>query len=263
MRFLKWVLVGCFAAATLVAQADYELTLTFVNGAQRTVDELVVQAGKVILAKENLQVPFAQIKTADFSFEEPLTTGECEVFLRRGAYDEMANRVDAFLEPVKHGLSLSGNLDVYIQYQMRACFWAGKYDEAQELARILQTKKSSYAPLAGLYEVLMMLEQDKPVAEVSAAFEKISNPQEISGAMSEYIRGRLAMEARNYEEALQHFSNVLVYHSRDPEWLPAATFYEARVYKKTGYLESASNVAEELKIAYPDSYWGGRADELK
>ena len=262
MRFLKIILIGCFTAVTLVAQAEYEVSITFTNGSQRTVGELVVQGGKVILAKDNLQVPFDQIKAADFTFEEPLPAEECEVFLRRGAYDEMVDRVGSFLEPVKQGLGISGNLDVYIQYQMRACFWANKYDEAQALALILQSKQSVYAPLAGLYEVLMLLEQEKPVATVSAAFDKISNPQDISAAMTEYIRGRLAIEARNHDEALQHFSNVLVYHSRDPEWGPAATLYEGKVYKRTGFLETASNIAEELEIAYPDSYWSGRSDEL-
>lgn len=262
MRFLKTVLIGGILVAAFAAQAAYEVTLTFVNGAQRTVSELVVQGSKVILAKENLQVPFDQIQAAEFSFEEPLTDEECRGFLKRGEYTAMVDRLSAFLEPVKQGLGLPGNLDLYIQYKMRACFWVEQYDEAQAMAQILQTKNSSYAPLAGLYEVLISLEQEASVEQVRDAFDNVPNAKEISGAMSEYIRGRLAMEDRDYDEALQRFSNVLVYYPRDPEWVPAATFYEGMVYKKTGYLKSASNVAEELEIAYPDSDWSGRADEL-
>lgn len=262
MKFVKTILIGCVTAVTLVAQAEYEVTITFANGSQRTVGELVVQNGKVVLAKENLQVPFNQLKELNFTFEEPLTAEECEIFIKRGAYDEMLARVDAFLEPVKNGLSLPGNLDLYIQYKMRASFWLEKYDEAQASAQMLQSKNSSYASLAGLYEVLMLLEQERSVDETKAAFDKISNPQDISGVMTEYICGRLALAAYEYDEALQYFSNVLVYHSRDPEWVPAATFYEGKLYKRTGLLESASNIAEELEVAYPDSYWSGRADEL-
>ena len=81
--------------------------------------------------------------------------------------------------------------------------------------------------------------------------------------MAEFVRGRIAIAEKKYPEALQHFSNVIVFHSRDPEWMPAATFYEGVVYKKTGYLTAASNIVEELKLAYPDTVWSRRAAELK
>lgn len=263
MRFLKTTLTGLFLVATLCVQAAYEVEITFANGAKRVVDELVVQSGKVILSKENLSVPFEQIQSANFTFDEPLTTNECDVFLKRGAYGEMVNRLNLFLEPVKQGLTVPGDIDVYVKYKMRACFWAEKFDEAQAMANILLSKKSPFSPVAGLYKVLIMMEQEQPSDEVRAAFEQIQNPDSISGAIAEYIRGRLAVGERQYEPALKHFANVLVFYGRDPEWVPAATLQEGLVYKKTGYLESASNVAEELKIAYPDSYWGRRADELK
>jgi tetratricopeptide (TPR) repeat protein len=147
-------------------------------------------------------------------------------------------------------------------YKIRACFWEKKFDDASRLIQLLQSKQSSYAPVAGLYDVLIMMEERTPVAEVSAEFDQIKNPEQISSVMSEYILGRMAIEAREYETALKHFSKILVFNSRDPEWVPAATFQEGLIYKKTGYLEAASNVASELRIGYPDSFWGRRADDL-
>lgn len=262
MRFFRTFFVTVFGSV-LIAQAAYEVEITFQNGARRTVDNLVVQAGKVVLAKENLSVPFDQIKSANFTFEEPLTEEACNGFLKRGDYQALVTRLNEFLAPVNQGLALPGNLDMYVQYKMRACFWTKQYSEALASADILEKNNSGYAPLAGLYRVLIMMEQGKSDDAVAQAFSDIRNPEKISGAITEYIGGRLAMDKRQYESALQHFSNVLVFYDRDPEWVPAATFQEGLVYKKTGYLESAANIVKEFKIAYPEGYWSIRADELK
>lgn len=263
MRFLKTTIFSLFLLTVVCAQAAYQVEITFVNGAKRVVEELVVQSGKVILAQENLSVPFEQIQSVNFTFEGSLTADECDELLKRAAYGELMSRVTDLLNSVEQGWALPGNIDQYLQYKMRAGFLAGKLDEVQSVIRILQSKNSSYAPLAGLYNVLIMLEKDQPSEAVSAALQATQNPDKISGAIAEYIRGRLAMSSRQYEPALQHFSNVLVFYSRDPEWVPAATFQEALVYKKTGYLESAANIVKELEIAYPNGYWGRRAVELK
>lgn len=260
--------MSLFAVAALgAAAADYQVKLTFANGVLRTVDELVIQGQKVILAKENLQVPFDQIKEAEFTFEaeedeELLTPAQCEVLLKRATYDELAETVGAFLKPVEQALALPGNLDIYIQYKMRACFWTEQYNEVRTLARILQSRQSDYASLAGLYEVLVMIEEEQPPEQVRAQLEQLENPQDISGAITEYIYGRLALEDLKYEEALQHFSRVLVYYRRDPEWVPAAAFHEATVYKWGGDYDAMSDIRKELKLAYPESYWSERAAEL-
>lgn len=268
MKILRNTLIGLFAVAALGAAATgYQVQLTFVNGVQRTVSELVIQGDRVILAQESLQVPFDQIKSAEFTFEAEkdeviLSLAQCEVLLKQAAYDELAEKVGAFLAPVEQALALPGNLDEYIQYKMRACFWTKQYDEMRRLAQLLQAKKSDYAPLAALYEVLVMIENGQPPAKVLEEFEKIGNAQDTSAAMTEYIYGRLALEDLQYEQALQRFSKVLVYYRRDPEWVPAATFQEGTVYKWGGDFDAMSDVRKELKLAYPDSYWSERAAEL-
>ncbi len=263
MKSVKTSLVVFFLAAVFSSVAEYQVELTFDNGAVRSVDNLVIESGKVILAQENLQVPFSQIRSANFTFDQPLSADACEVFLKRGAYREMIDKLNSFLMPVSQALPIPGNLDLYVQYKMRACFWAKNYADASAAARLLQDKNSSYAPLAALYQVLILLEQDASAETVAQALSKISDPRQISAPIAEFIAGRMAMDKRAYDVALQHFANILVFHGRDPEWAPAAAFYEGVVYKRTGYLESASNIADELRIAYPDADWGRRADELK
>lgn len=260
MKILRNSIIGCCLCASFWAHAAYKVELTFSNGATRTTDQLVVEEGAVVLAKENLKVPVAQVKQAVFSMDEMLDESECALLLKRGAYEELVARIDNFLEPVKHGLELKSNLDVYIQYKMRALFWLARYDEALSAGQTLEIKQSDYAPLAAAYIALVQLEQGESAAKVTAACVQLGT--EFSG-VREYVRGRLAMNMRMYEVALQHFSNVLVFNEREQEWVAPATFYEGLIYKKTGFLEQASSVASELRIAYPDGYWGVRADELE
>ncbi len=113
-----------------------------------------------------------------------------------------------------------------------------------------------------LEAVLALIDKNQP-AEASRIFSALKNPDVPSPAMAEFVRGRIALAEKKYPVALQHFSNVIVFHSRDPEWMPAATFYEGVVYKRTGYLTAASNIIEELKLAYPGTVWSRRAVELK
>ena len=113
-----------------------------------------------------------------------------------------------------------------------------------------------------LKAVLALIDQDKPAA-AARAFAAVKAPDMHTPALAEFVRGRVAFADKKYPEALQHFSNVIVFYSRDPEWMPAATFYEGLVYKKTGYLTAASNISEELELAYPDTVWSRRATELK
>ena len=112
-------------------------------------------------------------------------------------------------------------------------------------------------------ETILTLIDGNQLPEASRAFAALRNPDALAPALAEFVRGRITLAEKKYPEALKHFSNVIVFHSRDPEWMPAATFYEGMVYKKTGYLEAASNIIEELKLAYPDTVWSRRAVELK
>lgn len=113
-----------------------------------------------------------------------------------------------------------------------------------------------------LKAVLTLIDEGQ-TAKAASAFAGLNIPDATSPAMAEFVRGRLALAGKKYPQALQHFSNVIVFHSRDPEWMPAATFYEGVVYKRTGYLTAASNIVEELEMAYPNTVWSARAAELK
>jgi TolA-binding protein len=261
MNFMRKILAGLILSAGFCAQAAFQVEITFNNGAIRTLSNVSVESGRVILPGENMAVPLSQVQNARFSFES-LSIEDCKDLFKRAAYSELTGRTGAVLAEAGSAVELPGNMDVYLNYNLRSSFWTGQLDEAQRTIETLQSKNSPLAPLAGLYHVLILMEQDQ-FDQAAAAFSQIQSPDDVSAPMSEYIRGRLAMNIREYETALQHFSNILARYSRDPEWVPAATFSEGRIYKRTGYLEAASNVVDELTVAYPDAWWGRQAGELK
>jgi hypothetical protein len=259
MKRIKTVLSLFLAVATVAGAAKIEVTFT--NGAARTLSGLVVRDGTLVLAGENLSVPLSGVKTAVFSFDD-LSPEACDKFLNASDYETAVRVLSGALGPVKDGWIFPGNIDTYLGCEVRACFWTGRFGELRSVAAVLQAKKSSFVPLTGLYQVLSLIEEGQ-AKEAVGLFQQIKDPEKISVPMTEYIKARLAVSEQDYNKALQHLASIVVFHSRDPEWMPAATFLEGMIYKRTGHADAAVNLVEELKRAYPETYWGVRAEELK
>jgi tetratricopeptide (TPR) repeat protein len=259
MKRIKTVLSFCLAVATVAGAAKIEVTFT--NGAARTLSALVVRDGTLVLTGENLAVPLASVKTATFSFDN-LSPETCDKLLNASDYEAAVRVLSNALEPVKGGWIFPGNIDLYLGHTVRANFWTGRFGELRNAATALQTKKSSFVPLAELYQILSLIEEGQ-AKEAEALFRQIKDPEKISAPMTEYIQAKLAVSEQDYNKALQHLARVVVFHSRDPEWMPAAAFLEGTIYKKTGRADAAAHIVEELKRAYPETYWGVRAEDLK
>lgn len=259
MKRIKTVFSAVLAVAAAAAAAKVDVKFT--NGASRSLPEAVIRNGTLVLAQENLAIPLADVQNADFSFEA-LSQSGCEDLFNSGDYETAFRKLNEVLESVKDGWMLPGNIDFYLEYKIRVCFWTGRYDEMRKTASVLQAKKNPFISLFSLYEILVLIEEGQ-VQNAAGLFAQIRDPEKISVPMSEYIKARLAVSGQDYRKALQHLAAVIVFHSRDPEWLPAATFLEGTVYKKTEHADAAANIAEELRRAYPGTYWGLRAEELK
>ena len=255
------ILIITALLATPIVQAANTATLRFQNGAVRTLSDLTVQDGKIALPDDQISVAVSTIANIDVEFET-LSVEQCESRFAAAEFNELAAQMDAALAPLKPFEAIPGNLDAFFHWQMRARFWAGQYDSVLRRAELLKTQESPFAAEAALYAVLAMIEEGQ-MADAATAFATLKNLEAALPTMTQFIRGRLAMAEKKYPEALQFFSNGVVFHSRDSEWMPASTFYEGMVYKRTGYLVAALNIAEELELAWPDTVWSRRAMELK
>jgi len=243
------------------AVAAYKATVTSTAGGSWTTVKLVIQDQTLLLKGGKIQVPFQQVQSVNYSFIG-FPPEKCTELLQNGEFEALESGLSEIMAPVLKLPAFQGNLDEYLLWLIRARFWAGKYDTIPGLITGLRNLRSPLTKEAGLYHILTILEQGK-TEEAATLFQTLEKKEKLSAtAMPEYIRGRLSFSAKKYKTALKYFSNVVVFHSRDLEWMPAATFYEGMVYKKTGYLVAAGHVADELKMVYPDTYWSRRASEL-
>ena len=109
---------------------------------------------------------------------------------------------------------------------------------------------------------MMLLDQGKP-EDAGKVFSAIGNPDEISEAGSEYIRGKIALGGGDPRKAMQHTARIIAFHSRDPEWMAPATVLEARIYQRLGHHNKAAAVANELIIAYPGTQWSELGTQIQ
>ncbi len=258
-RINFWTGIAVFSA--LLVCAEDVATIRFQDGMVKKLNSFTIQDGKIVLPNDQISVAVSTIANFNMAFDA-ISIKQCNALYNTGEFEKLAKLLDAALTPLKPFESVPGNLDSFIHWQLRANFWTKKYNNVRRRADLLKTRKSPFATEAALYAVLSLIEEKK-TAEATTTFAAIQKPEAVSPAMTEVIRGRLAMVEKKYPEALQHFANGVVHHSRDAEWLPTATFYEGVIYKRTGYLEAAMNIAEELELAYPDTVWSRRAAELK
>ena len=242
------------------AQADMKAHITYDRGVSAVVENPSVIDNAVILPRGAL--PFRRISRVDFDFGDGLTMQKCETLFKEGAFDRLEKPLTAALKQADPFVNLPGNLDVYLTWQMKVQFWNGRYAEMNRTADLLRQRNASPAGLTGMYTALALIEQKRD-AEAAQVFAAVDNAEAVSAPMALFVRARLAMAKREYRQALQHLARIVVSYDRDPEWMPAATFYEGLIDKRTGCLEAAGSVAKELIEKYPDGYWSRRAAELK
>jgi hypothetical protein len=242
------------------AAADIKAAIVYDRGASAEVVNPVARENAVMLQQGSL--PFSRITRIDFDFGPDLTLEKCAEQFKAGLFNELSKKITPVLEKTAPFAVLPGNLEEFLILQMKVQFWTGQYSEAAATAEVLKRRASPSAGLGALYAVLVLIEQGR-TADAEAAFKAIGHPESVSAPMDLFIRARLAMAAREYRGSLQLLARIVAGHSRDPEWMPAATFYEGVSYKRTGYLEAAGNVSKELTEKYPGGYWSRRAEELK
>ncbi len=249
-----------FGLPSLHAQADMKARITYDKGVSVNVENPVARDNAVVLPQGVL--PFSRISRIDFEFGDGLTAEKCGILFKSGAIDSLEKLLTAALKQADPFMNLPGNLDVYLTWQMKVQFWNGRYAEMNKTVDLLRKRNAPSSGLTGMYTTLAMAEQNRndDAAKIFAAVDKADA---ISEPMALFVRARLAMTKREYRQALQYLARVVILHDKDTEWVPAATLYEGLVYKRTGYLEAAGNVAKELVERYPDGYWTRRAEELK
>ncbi len=82
---------------------------------------------------------------------------------------------------------------------------------------------------------------------------------DVTGAVGEFVRARIALDAGDSEKALHHLSRLQAFYYREVDWLPPALYYEALICEKNGTPETGVSALQELLALYPESLWGRKA----
>jgi hypothetical protein len=260
MKLVATILLA--ATTVLAAQAQYAAKITVNSGNSFVVKQLDIRGGRLYAEGGQASTSVSTIKDLEFRFAG-IDLRLCESMFRSGDRKALESLLDQYVAPVVQYSDLPGNLGDYLVWRLRVQYWNGNTAAVGRSINALRTAADpAHSDEASLYFVLQLLDKGQ-LDDAKAVFNSVSDPSGLSVPMSEYIRGRFAVETGDYRQAMQHVSKILAFHNRDAEWMPPATALEARVYKETGQMAKAETVANELMIAYPGSRWSRLGEKIK
>ena len=249
-------------ALCAAAHAQYAARVTVASGNAFVVQNLDIRGDRLYHGDGESSTGVSMIKNVEFRFSG-VGLPMCERMFRLGDRKALESLLEENVGPVARFAYLPGNLGDYLGWLLRVQYWNGNLEGARKtVGQLRQTNNPRFVELASLYFSLVLLDQGQP-EDARAVFGSVENPDGISKPMAEYIRGRFALEDREYRKAMRHAAQIVAFHSRDAEWMPPATALEAEIYLQTGQWGKARTVAEELMLAYPGTSWEKQGETIK
>lgn len=261
-KFAIVMLVLACSAGTLFAQTQYAAKVTVNSGNSFVVKKLNIQGDRLYPETGNSFTSLTMIKRIEFRFSG-ISLKLCDSMFRTGDRKSLEGLIEQNVGPLAQYSNLPTNLGDYLVWWLKAQYWNGNAAGfGKTIGYIRQTGNQEHMDVASMYFVMLLLDQGK-VDNAKTVFSSIGNPEEISIPMTEYIRGKIAMESGELREAMQHVARIIAFHGRHEEWMPPATVLEARIYQQLGQPQKAEAVASELIIAYPNSRWSKLGETIK
>lgn len=254
MRTVKYILLGLLVCGAVSAKVKVALQ----NNEAHDTDALIVKDGRILLSAANLQVPLAQVASAEFVFEG-FSLEQCRALFDQGDHAGIIRRLAGEKSSLLAASSLKGNASDWLRLFFRAQFHSGDYAAARSTAQALRTAGGPLAIETAPYEILTLIEENR-IAEAKKVFEAL---KPADSAAAEFIRARLSVAGGDDKAALQYLARLQAFYYREAEWLPPAVFLAGQIYKKDGQIGAAAYAAEELTRSWPESIWSRRAAELK
>ena len=250
------------SAGSLFAQTQYAAKITVNSGNSFVVHQLNVKGERLYQEAGGSSTALSMIRKIEFHFSG-ISLNMCDSMFRMGDRKSLEGLLEQNIGPLAQYSNLPTNLGDYLIWWLKAQYWNGNVaGVGQTIGYIRQADDSVLIDEASMYFAMLLLDQGQ-VDNARTIFSSVGNPEEISIPMTEYIRGKFALESGELREAMQHVARIIAFHSRDEEWLPPATVLEARIYQRIGHPQKAVAVAGELIIAYPNSRWSKLGETIK
>ena len=261
-KFSMLVLVLASSAGSLFAQTQYAAKVTVNSGNSFVVKQLNVKGERLYQETGGSSTSLSMIQMIEFRFSG-ISLKMCDSMFQTGDRKSLEGLIEQNVGPLAQYSNLPTNLGAYLIWWLRAQYWNGNAaGVGTTVGYIRQTEEPILIDEASMYFTMLLLDQGK-VDNARTVFSSVGSPEEISVPMTEYIRGKFALESGELREAMQHVARIIAFHSRDEEWLPPATVLEARIYQRLGHPQKAEAVANELIIAYPNSRWSKLGETIK
>lgn len=259
LKMAVWAATGMFCWS---AQAQYAAKVTVNSGNSFVVNALNIQGDRLVSGTGGASTSIAMIKSIEFRFSG-LGLGMCETMFRTGDRKALENLLGQHIGSVEKYSYLPTNLGEYLVWQARVQYWNDNRAGFNRTAALVRESSSQQQiDVINLYAAVLLLDQGQ-LTEAKAVFAGVEDPGSVSVVLNEYILGKIALGDGRLRDAMQHVASIIAFHSRNTEWMPAATVLEARIYQQSGRPEKAAAVANELLIAYPGSRWSQLGEEIK
>ncbi len=262
MKLKSALLIVSVGAVSLVSAQQYAAQVTVQSGNSFVVKHLNIEGKRLYSDDRKVSTSTDMIKDLEFRFTG-FDLGICQRMFFAGDYAALEELMDRYVMPVTQYVNIPGNLGKYLIWMLRTQYWTENRAGMLRTIQLLeQTNTPDYMDAANLYLCLQMLDSGK-ADEAKVLFEKVETPDRLSAAMAGYLRGRFALAAGDYREAMRHVAEVIAFHGRDPEWMAPTTALEAQIYQFAGQPAKAALVAEELVLAYPGSRWSDLGKQIQ
>ena len=262
MRWIASILLVIGFAGAACGQSGYAAKVTVKSGNSFVVKKLEIKGDRLLTGTGQSSASLQMVKSIEFRFAGiglPL----CEKMFNTGDRKALAGLLEQYVSPVAQYSYLPTNLGGYLEWLLRAQYWNGNTAGAgRTIGHLRKTGAQEQIDFASFYFTLLLLDQGK-TDDAEKVFSSIGNPETISEAGAEFIRGKFALEKGDPRQAMQHVARIIAFHSRDPEWMTPATVLEARIYQKLGHQAKAAVVADELVLAYPGTQWSRLGEEIQ
>jgi hypothetical protein len=264
-------LIICLVAVGLLPSVSWgEMTsrIFFKDGRAPGNYELISRARSEIKAKSlesmrEMPINVSAIKKLQFQFDySPATVDK----LNGGAdYKEIAALLWKDLRPTFDYFDLPCEGLENLSLMVTALYWAGEYDKITEVDR--EESRLNNKPLRqtiDLYKLLTIISQRRLlVAEDELKKIEKEQPALLKTAPYVYAQAELQLSEQKALAAQKTIARLIVDYPKDFEWMPPALLLSARTYYALGNLDVASQILEELRLAYPMKHWTALAVELQ
>lgn len=262
MRLTPSILLVLGLAFSAAAQTQYAAKVTVNSGNSFVVKKLNIKGDRLYTEDGQSYSSLSMISRIEFRFSG-VSLPLCEKMFNTGDRKSLEGLLEQYVVPVAQYSHLPTNLGGYLEWLLRAQYWNRNFAGAGKTIGFLRkTGVQEDLDVASFYFTLMLLDQGK-AADAKKVFASIADPESVSEAGSEFVKGKFALVDGNPRQAMQHVARIIAFHIRDQEWMAPATVLEARIYQRLGQQEKAALVANELMIAYPGTQWSKLGEQIK